>query len=171
MEAAPYTGVACNVDVLKHVEKSKGGKNRRRRRNSSKSKVATQKVPIRDWKKFLLKDDYDEIDGSEIDPEYQPPANMYDSDDDDSNISEEEILDLAESLKIGRFHYLFGNFYRIRITSRLFKLFVSLDLKLDELFSKEGDALEIEKAMPKVDGIEVTLPPKIVELVSPSLKE
>ena len=152
MEAAPYTGVACNVDVLKHVEKSKGGKNRRRRRNSSKSKVATQKVPIRDWKKFLLKDDYDEIDGSEIDPEYQPPANMYDSDDDDSNISEEEILDLAE-------HRDF------------LKLFVSLDLKLDELFSKEGDALEIEKAMPKVDGIEVTLPPKIVELVSPSLKE
>jgi len=144
MEAAPYTGVACNVDVLKHVEKSKGGKNRRRRRNSSKSKVATQKVPIRDWKKFLLKDDYDEIDGSEVDPEYQPPANMYDSDDDDSNISEEEILDLAESLKI--------------------------DLKLDELFSKEGDALEIEKAMPKVDGIEVTLPPKFVELVSHSIE-
>ena len=103
MEAAPYTGVACNVDVLKHVEKSKGGKNRRRRRNSSKSKVATQKVPIREWKKFLLEDDFDEADGSEVDPEYQPPANMYDSDDDDTNISEEEILDLAESLKIGRF--------------------------------------------------------------------
>merc|ERR1712072_605849 len=57
----------------------------------------------------------------------------------------EEILDLAESLKI--------------------------DLKLDELFSKEGDDLGIEKAMPKVDGIEVTIPPKFVELVSPSLKE
>jgi len=110
--------------------------------------VATQKVPIREWKKlvkFLLQDDLDEADGSEVDPEYQPPANMYDSDDDDSNISEEEILDLAESLKI--------------------------DLKLDELFSKEGDDLGIEKAMPKVDGIEVTLPPKFVELVSPSLKE
>ena len=137
MEAAPYTGVACNVDVLKHVEKSKGGKNRRRRRNSSKSKVATQKVPIRDWKKFLLKDDYDEADGSEVDPEYQPPANMYDSDDDDSNISEEEFRDLVHGTypwKFSMFH--FGNLYRISSTSWLFKLFIFL--ALDELIAKEG---------------------------------
>ena len=41
MEAVPYTGVACNVDVLKHVENmSKGkGKKRRRRNSSVKSKV------------------------------------------------------------------------------------------------------------------------------------
>lgn len=144
MEAVPYTGVACNVDVLKHVENmSKGkGKKRRRRNSSVKSKVSTtqKKVPIREWKKFLLKDELDEVDGSEVDPEYQPPANLDDSEDDDSNISEEEIRDLAESMKI--------------------------DLKLEELIPKEGCDLGIkkagcdlgiEKAIPKVDAIEVAL--------------
>merc|ERR1712226_1803596 len=137
------TGVACNVDVLKHVENiSKGGKKRRRRNSSVKSKVSTtqKKVPIREWKKFLLKDELDEVDGSEVDPEYQPPANLDDSEDDDSNISEEEIRDLAESMKI--------------------------DLKLEELIPKEGCDLGIkkagcdlgiEKAIPKVDAIEVAL--------------
>ena len=50
-----------------------------------------------------MKDELDEVDGSEVDPEYQPPANLDDSEDDDSNISEEEIRDLAESMKIGKF--------------------------------------------------------------------
>lgn len=43
-----------------------------------------------------MKADLDEADGSEVDPEYKPPINLDDSEDDDSNISDDEIQDLAK---------------------------------------------------------------------------
>merc|ERR1712018_754273 len=153
MEAKPYTGVACNVDVLKHVENiSKGGKKRRRRNSSVKSKVSTtqKKVPIREWKKFLLKADLDEADGSEVDPEYKPPINLDDSEDDDSNISDDEIQDLAKDASE---HGLIKA-APLPLGEDLVESLKIGDLKLNELISKEGCDLEIEKAIPKVNVID-----------------
>lgn len=153
MVAVPYTGVACNVDVLKHVENiSKGGKKRRRRNSSVKSKVSTtqKKVPIREWKKFLLKADLDEADGSEVDPEYKPPINLDDSEDDDSNISDDEIQDLAKDASE---HGLIKA-APLPLGEDLVESLKIGDLKLNELISKEGCDLEIEKAIPKVNVID-----------------
>lgn len=127
MEAKPYVAVACNVDVLKHVENpTKGSKNgRRRRRNSS---AQSKKVPIREWKKFLLNENLDDSKtGSEVDPDYMPPANLDESTEMESEISEDELRDLEESLK--------------------------QDLKLDEILPQDGGDMNKVSANP-VEEIE-----------------
>lgn len=94
--AVPYDAVACNVDVLKHadvpkapIEKKKG------------------KQPPLSWKTFLLEAALVEEEGSgeedadrEKDPDWEPPENYEDSDDADSEISENEIKELIESMKM-----------------------------------------------------------------------
>lgn len=94
LHAKPYDAVACNVDVLKHADKAPN------KMGNKKSPVP--KKPPMNWKKFLMAGDIeDDIidDNSEGDPDWVPPDNFEDSDDLDSDISEDEINDLAESLK------------------------------------------------------------------------
>jgi len=90
MHANPFDAVACNVDVLKHADvatNKKGGKKK------------FQNPPM-NWKKFLMDGDLNKDDeNSEGDPDWEPPENYEDSDELDSDISEDEIRDLAESAK------------------------------------------------------------------------
>ena len=103
LEAKPYVAVACNVDVLKHVENvanAKGGKSRRRRRTTSSQQSKKGTTGIRQWKKYLLIEDLDDsLAESDVDPDYKPPEYLDDSTDMESNISEDELNDLVESLK------------------------------------------------------------------------
>lgn len=103
MEAKPYTAVACNVDVLKHVVESpsKSNKRRRRRTTSSQTKQKHNQNQIREWKKFLLNENLEDskTESDDDDPEYIPPLNLDDSTEMESDISEDELRDLEESLK------------------------------------------------------------------------
>lgn len=102
LEASPYVAVACNVDVLKHVENpAKGGKNSRRRRRTSSQRSLKKKTPVHEWKKFLLSENLDDpkTDSEAGDPDYKPPDNLDDSSEMESNISEDELRDLVEALK------------------------------------------------------------------------
>merc|ERR1739848_816155 len=84
-------------------------------------------------------------DGSEVDPEYKPPVNLDDSEDDDSNISDDEIQDLAKDASE---HGLIKD-APLPLGEDLVESLKIGDLKLNELVSKEGCDLEIEKAIPK----------------------
>jgi len=97
MTAKPYDAVACNVDVLKHVDVPASPTAKKVRRKSTKS-TSSDKPPPMSWKNFLIKADIVE-EASEADPDWLPPADLDDSDFDDSVISDDEITDLVESLK------------------------------------------------------------------------
>jgi hypothetical protein len=101
MHAKPYDAVACNVDVLKHAEVAV----KKRKKSVSGSGASPKKQPPMSWKNFLMTaeivqdDDEDAEAGLADDPDWLPPENYQDSDEMDSDISDEEIRDLAESLK------------------------------------------------------------------------
>jgi len=107
--AKPYDAVACNVDVLKHADVPKPPTEKKVRKKStmstSSSKSGKGKNPNVNWKNFLLKAalSEEEPEGEEKerekDPDWEPPENYEDSDDADSEISEDEINDLIESMK------------------------------------------------------------------------
>jgi len=107
--AKPYDAVACNVDVLKHADVPKPPTEKKVRKKStmstSSSKSGKGKSPHVNWKNFLLKAalSEEEPEGEEKerekDPDWEPPENYEDSDDADSEISEDEINDLIESMK------------------------------------------------------------------------
>jgi len=99
--AKPYDAVACNVDVLKHADVPKEAIEKKTRKKStlSTSSGKSGKHPPKGWKNFLLQADVDAEEASEADPDWVPPENYEDSDDSESDISEDEIKDLAESLK------------------------------------------------------------------------
>merc|ERR1712168_181861 len=107
--AKPYDAVACNVDVLKHADVPKPPTGKKGRKKStmstSSSKSGKGKTPHVNWKNFLLKAalSEEEPEGEEKerekDPDWEPPENYEDSDDADSEISEDEINDLIESMK------------------------------------------------------------------------
>jgi len=102
--AKPYDAVACNVDVLKHADSPKVLVEKKVRKKStmstSSSKSGKGKQPPVSWKNFLLKVALAEEDSPEVDdPTWEPPENFEDSDDADSDISEDEINDLIESMK------------------------------------------------------------------------
>lgn len=101
MEAKPYTAVACNVDVLKHVVESPSKSNKRRRRRTTSSQTKQKHNQIREWKKFLLNENLEDskTESDDDDPEYIPPLNLDDSTEMESEISEDELRDLEESLK------------------------------------------------------------------------
>jgi len=88
MFAKPYDAVACNVDVLKHAEIKK----KARKRSTSKGS------PPVFWKTFLLQSEVDPEQASEGDPDWLPPENYVDTTDAESDISDDEIKDLADSL-------------------------------------------------------------------------
>merc|ERR1712173_377417 len=73
--------------------------------STSSSKSGKGKTPHVNWKNFLLKAalSEEEPEGEEKerekDPDWEPPENYEDSDDADSEISEDEINDLIESMK------------------------------------------------------------------------
>jgi len=101
--AKPYDAVACNVDVLKHADVQKAPTEKKVRKKSTMStssgKSGTQ--PKMGWKAFLLKaEEAPEDTDPEADPDWEPPENYEDTDDADSEISEDEINDLVESMKI-----------------------------------------------------------------------
>lgn len=92
MVAKPYDAVACNVDVLKHAEQKK----KTRKRSTSKGS------PPVSWKTFLLQSEVDpekeDSEEKENDPDWVLPENYEDTTDAESDISDTEINDLAESL-------------------------------------------------------------------------
>ena len=79
--------------------------------STSSSKSGKGKNPNVNWKNFLLKAalSEEEPEGEEKerekDPDWEPPENYEDSDDADSEISEDEINDLIESMKTGMLRY------------------------------------------------------------------
>jgi len=100
--AKPYDAVACNVDVLKHADVPKTPIEKKVRKKSTMSTASSGKsagkLPPVSWKNFLLKAEEAETD-PEDDPDWEPPENYEDTDDADSEISEDEINDLIESMK------------------------------------------------------------------------
>jgi len=115
LEAKPYVAVACNVDVLKHVDNvAKGSKSRRRRRTTSSQQSKKSTTRTRQWKKYLLVEDVEDSQTeSDADPDYKPPEYLDDSTDAESDISENELNDLVESM--------------------------NKDLKVDDLLPKEAE--------------------------------
>lgn len=110
MHAKPYDAVACNVDVLKHADVAikKAGSGKKKTTTTPPSSSARKQPPM-SWKKFLMTaeivqdEDGDEnaeaAGGLDNDPDWLPPENFQDSDEMESDISEEEVRDLAEALK------------------------------------------------------------------------
>jgi len=101
--ANPYDAVACNVDVLKHADVPKAPTEKKVRKKStmSTSSGKSGKQTHVSWKAFLLKaEEAAEDTDPEGDPDWEPPENYEDTDDADSEISEDEINDLVESMKI-----------------------------------------------------------------------
>ena len=94
MQAKPYDAVAGNVDILKQAEASTNdGKEKA-------NKIGPAKKPPVNWIQFLMTEELaTESDVEAEDPDYQPPEDYEDVDDFDSDISSDEIKDLAESLE------------------------------------------------------------------------
>ena len=93
--------------ILFDFYSSKSNKRRRRRTTSSQTKQKHNQNQIREWKKFLLNENLEDSKiESDDDPEYIPPeltefslVNLDDSTEMESEISEDELRDLEESLK------------------------------------------------------------------------
>ena len=94
--------------ILFDFYSSKSNKRRRRRTTSSQTKQKHNQNQIREWKKFLLNENLEDskIESDDDDPEYIPPeltefslVNLDDSTEMESEISEDELRDLEESLK------------------------------------------------------------------------
>ena len=85
--------------ILFDFYSSKSNKRRRRRTTSSQTKQKHNQ--IREWKKFLLNENLEDskTESDDDDPEYIPPLNLDDSTEMESDISEDELRDLEESLK------------------------------------------------------------------------
>ena len=85
--------------ILFDFYSSKSNKRRRRRTTSSQTKQKHNQ--IREWKKFLLNENLEDskTESDDDDPEYIPPLNLDDSTEMESEISEDELRDLEESLK------------------------------------------------------------------------
>jgi len=95
-QAKPYDAVAGNVDVLKQAEGSSGVNTKK----SKAKKIGPPKKPPVNWINFLMTEELaSESDVEEDDPNYVPPEEFDDIDDFDSDISSDELKDLAESLE------------------------------------------------------------------------
>ena len=97
-QAKPYDGVACNVDILKHAEAPSGLK--KVEKKAKPVKFGPQKKPPVSWYSFLMTEDLASESDADNDPTYEPPAEFEDAEDFDSDISIDEIQELAESLKV-----------------------------------------------------------------------
>ena len=96
-QAKPYDAVACNVDILKHADAPGVTKDKK----VKPVKFGPQKKPPVSWYSFLMTEDLaSDSDNAENDPTYEPPAEHEDVEDFDSDISLDEIQELAESLKV-----------------------------------------------------------------------
>lgn len=96
MQAKPYDAVAGNVDILKQAEVST---NNAGKEKSKAKKIGPPKKPPVNWIQFLMTEELaTESDVEVEDPDYEPPEDYEDVDDFDSDISSDEIKDLAESL-------------------------------------------------------------------------
>jgi len=96
MQAKPYDAVAGNVDILKQAEVST---NNAGTEKAKAKKIGPPKKPPVNWIQFLMTEELaTESDVEVEDPDYEPPEDYEDVDDFDSDISSDEIKDLAESL-------------------------------------------------------------------------
>ena len=98
-QAKPYDAVACNVDILKHAE-APGGTAKKEEKKAKPVKFGPQKKPPVSWYSFLMTEDLASESDADNDPTYEPPADFEDAEDFDSDISTDEIQELAESLKV-----------------------------------------------------------------------
>merc|ERR1712088_546987 len=106
MEAKPYTAVACNVDVLKHVVESPSKSNKRRRRRTTSSQTKQKHNQIREWKKFLLNENLEDskTESDDDDPEYIPPLKLedflpQDGGDCNKNETSNDLVDLVKKIE------------------------------------------------------------------------